>query len=89
MKITTLHTLTFVVKTTGDDCHKAAMTIITRGAAGFGLNASLASMPLAEGADPGIRHTEVKISGDNERDLETYGLRATEALEFIGAEPQS
>lgn len=86
MKITTTHTLVFSMCTKGSEQHTAAAQIAQQGAAGFGLQCTMAAMPLPEGADPSLRYTQVTVTGDVKESLEVYAQRVDEAMTFIGVE---
>ena len=89
MQIATVHTLSFSIKTDGNDQWQAAQAIIKIGAATLGLSITVSSAPLPENEASTVRSSNVKaVSEDHDR-CELYWGEVMRALALIGVEATS
>lgn len=89
MQITTMHTLTFTMKTAGTEAHNTAMSIIKLGADQMGVATHTSAMPLPAGEDSSVRNTTVEVTSEHRERLENFWDYAFRALSFIGVEAVS
>lgn len=89
MHITTVHTLTFSIKCSGNEQQTAALAIIKGGAANMGLTVLISGLTLAEGADPIMRSSLIEAKTEDRDQCEYYWGEVMRALTLIGVEATS
>lgn len=89
MQITTVHTLAFTTKCSGNDQQVAALAIIKTGAANLGLTIQLSSVPLLDGEDTMIRQSNVQAMCSDYDLCDLYWVEVSRALKLIGVEATS
>lgn len=89
MHITTVHTLTFTMTTSGTEQSTAAAAIIKGGTTSLGLVAEMRAAPMPDGADPSIRTTSVQVMSDDHDKCVQFWDELARALAFIGVEATS
>lgn len=89
MQITTVHTLSFSIKCSGNEQQAAAHAIIKGGAQTIGLTVNVSAMPLPAGEDSLIRTSLIQAQCDNHDKCEMYWVEVQRALALIGVEATS
>lgn len=89
MQITTMHTLTFTMRASGNNAHSTALSIIQLGAEQLAVKANVMAMPLPPEEDSISRRTTVEITSENHERLENYWEYVSRSLSFIGVEAVS
>lgn len=85
MKITTEHTLTFLMQTYGNEMHTIAVGMIKLMAKNMGVGVSFSNPPLPDGADTCERTTRVDATTDSLKKCDDFWQAVATALKDIGA----